>query len=162
MTSIQKAIQQLGNTATELYGKVCKVVKVDDVNKLCDVAPIDGTAEILDVPYSVDITAAGELKAPKKGSFVLVVFVNKNHARICAVSAIELYELVIDTVKFKVDKNGVVVKKANESLQSLVAELITAIRAMKFTTNTGATITLLNDAQFISLQTKFNDILKHN
>lgn len=46
-----------------------------------------------------------------------------------------------------------------ESLATLVKDLIAAIRAMKFTTNMGPTIALLNDATFENIDNRFNKML---
>ena len=60
------------------------------------------------------------------------------------------------------DKDGFLLKKENETLKKLMADLITAIKAMKFTTNNGPTINLVNIADFIALENRFNQFLKGN
>ena len=41
-----------------------------------------------------------------------------------------------------------------------MADLLKAIKAMKFTTNTGSTIQLVNLQDFIDVETRFNQFLK--
>ncbi|MDR2472140.1 MAG: hypothetical protein LBD53_01070 [Tannerella sp.] len=50
-------------------------------------------------------------------------------------------------------------KVKDESLATLAADLITAIRSMKFTTNAGPTIALVNDLDFINIQNRLNKII---
>jgi hypothetical protein len=162
MSSIKTSIEALSKTADELYAKVCKVTSVDSGAKQCDVKPIDGTAAIVDVPYTVRKLGNGFTAHPKYDSLVLVVFTDKHNARICEISEPELWELIIGTATLKIDENGFVIKKGANSLQSLVAEFIDLILQMQFTTNTGTTITLVNALSFTSLQSKFNNLLKHS
>ncbi|MFC4262478.1 hypothetical protein ACFOWM_06300 [Ferruginibacter yonginensis] len=163
MGGIQEAIKKLGDKGDEVYGKICTVVSVDADAKTCDLKPIDGSAELLDVPFNADATtAAAEIKKPKVGSKVLVVFLDKHHAQICNVSELDSYFLQIGSVVLKIDDSGFLIKKENENLKKLMNDLLVAIKAMKFTTNAGPTIQLINSATFTQLQTRFNNLLNDN
>ncbi len=160
MSETAKAIQDLSKTGDELYGKVCKVTAVDIESKTCDLEPVDGTGELFDVPWSPDTEEDGMLLQPKEGSMVLVVFIDKHHAQICNVSELDKMHLTIGTVEFKVDASGFMLKKENENLKLLMGDLLTAIKAMKFTTNAGPTIALINLADFEALEPRFDNLLK--
>ena len=115
---------------------------------------------------------------PKVGSSVLVSPINEDLHRLYveAYSEIESMDLSIessklfvdkdkflfkrDQVHFKIDQDGFLLKKENENLKKLMADLITAIKALKFTTNYGPTINLINIADFIALENRFNQFLK--
>ena len=58
------------------------------------------------------------------------------------------------------DASGFNFKKENESLRSLMLELIGGIKKMRFTTNFGPTIKLINIADFEAIETKFKSLLK--
>ena len=58
------------------------------------------------------------------------------------------------------ETDNIMGKKENENLKKLMADLITAIKALKFTTNNGPTINLINIADFIALENRFNQFLK--
>jgi hypothetical protein len=92
----------------------------------------------------------------------LVVFLDKHNAQICNVSELDKLYLKIGGVEFKIDATGFMLKKQNENLKKLMADLLKAIKAMKFTTNQGPTISLINIADFIALEARFNDLLKDN
>lgn len=101
---------------------------------------------------------------PKEGSSVLVSKINNDiHALyIEAYSEIEEYYLKIDDSEFNVDQSGILIKKGEENLQLLMLDLIKAIKQMKFTTNTGSTIKLVNIIDFEKLEPRFKQLLKDN
>ncbi len=162
MSDVQKHIQALGKTGDEVYAKVCEVIEVDTSKKVCDVKPIDGGAELFDIPYSADVQGDGLVLHPKKGSNVLVVFLDKHNAQICNVSELDKLYLKIGGVEFRIDATGFMLKKQNENLKKLMADLLKEIKLMVFTTNAGPTIELLNKPAFTLLETRFNNLLKDN
>lgn len=173
---IIKNLQKLTSIGEELYAKICTVHRVDKENKCCDLIPVDGTAELFDVPFQADVQGDGLCFYPAESSKVLVVFVNKHHACICNVSEVDLMKLKIDQTEFSVDQDGLklqqkniafsidqggfLLKKENETLQKLMSELLDAIQAMVFTTPQGPTTLLQNAATFKAIQTRFNSLLK--
>lgn len=175
------ALQKLTSTGEELYAKICTVHRVDKSNKCCDVIPIDGSAELFEVPFHPNETDEGLCLHPVVNSHVLVVFINKHHACICQVSEVDLMKLTIDqtefsmdkegvnlkkgTVKFSINESGFLFKKEKESLKQLMTDLVNAIQAMVFVVppaspTPSSTTTLMNTATFTALQTRFNSFLK--
>ena len=171
-----EAIKKLANTNDEVYAKVCEVLEIDQDEKTVNVKPVDDTAEIYNVRLQAESETGGLVLFPKVGSMVLVVFINKNNAAVVNTSEIEKLELVIEKSELQIDKDkflfkreqvqlevdqaGFLLKKENETLKKLMADLITAIKALKFTTNNGPTINLINIADFIALENRFNQFLK--
>lgn len=171
-----EAIKKLAKTNDEVYAKVCEVLEIDQDEKTVNVKPVDDTAEIYNVRLQAESESGGLVLFPKVGSMVLVVFINKNNAAVVNTSEIEKLELVIENselqidkdkflfkreqVQLEVDQEGFLLKKENETLKKLMADLITAIKALKFTTNNGPTINLINIADFIALEDRFNQFLK--
>ncbi|MRX70264.1 hypothetical protein SAMN06265349_101734 [Flavobacterium resistens] len=102
---------------------------------------------------------------PVVGSSVLVSPINEDLKRLYieTYSDIESLDLNIKAVQFKVSEKGFLLKKENETLKSLIAELITAVENMSFvvTTSAGAgnTTTLINASQFSAVKEKFNQFL---
>lgn len=170
------ALQKLTSTGEELYAKICTVHRVDKANKCCDVIPIDGSAELFEVPFHPNETDEGLCLYPTVNSHVLVVFINKHHACICQVSEVDLMRLTIDQTEFSVDKegvnlkkgmiefsvdqNGFLLKKDKETLKKLIDDLLDAIQAMVFTTSQGPTTLLQNTATFSAIQARFKTLLK--
>jgi hypothetical protein len=96
---------------------------------------------------------------------VLVVFLNKNNAAVVVTSQITNYELTIENCELSIDATGFLLKKENETLKMLMADLIGAIKAMRFTVATpdtinGSTTAMVNMAQFTAIETRFNQFLK--
>ena len=139
-----------------------KVLSVDKSAGTCKVT--DDELEYTDVRLSAVIDGNDKkfYLFPKVGSSVLVSPINEDlkNLYVEAYSEIDGLDLKIDGVHFNIDKDGFLLKKENETLKKLMADLITAIKAMKFTTNNGPTINLVNIADFIALENRFNQFLK--
>jgi hypothetical protein len=99
---------------------------------------------------------------PKIGSVVLVAPIEEDihQLHIIKYSDIEQLRLRIGDTDFCIDKDGFNFKKENESLRSLLLELIEGIKNLKFTTNFGPTINMINIADFTAVETKFKNLLK--
>lgn len=141
-----------------------KVLSVDKSAGTCKVT--DDELEYTDVRLSAVIDGNNKkfYLFPKVGSSVLVSPINEDlkNLYVEAYSEIDGLDLKIEGVHFNIDKDGFLLKKENETLKKLMADLITAIKAMKFTTNNGPTINLVNIADFIALENRFNQFLKGN
>ncbi len=139
-------------------------VEVKSVNK------DNGTCVVVDeeLEYEVRLLSIinennqGFYLFPKVGSSILIAPIEEdiNRFHIVAYSEIENLKLTIDKCELNIDKNGFSLKKENETLKKLMADLIKAIKAMKFTTNNGPTIELINIADFVALEKRFNNLLK--
>lgn len=157
---MKEIIQRLAKTGDELYAKICEVLSVDADEKTADLKPLDGSATIDDAYLMVDDEKGGVFVEPKVGSLVAVVFVNKEIAVVVGTSEIKQFRVATDAVVFQIDKEGFLLKKENETLKLLMNDLLVAIQEMKFTTNTGSTIQLVNINDFISIQDRFKQFLK--
>ncbi|MXV37671.1 hypothetical protein GO491_03100 [Flavobacteriaceae bacterium Ap0902] len=153
-------IQKLASTGDEIYAKICEVISVDSDNKTANLQPLDGSSEILDAFIQVDDN--GIYLEPKTGSLVACVFVTKQLAVVVNHSEIKQLQIKIEGVEFQIDKKGFLLKKQNENLQKLMLDLIKAIKNMKFTTNTGSTIKLINTPEFTALEPRIKNLLKSN
>lgn len=163
---IQDAFRKLKQRDVDTF--IAKVVSVDKVKGTCTVN--EDKIDFFDVQLSavVDENQNNFYLFPKVGSWVLVSPINEDIHRLYveAYSEIECLALVIETVTFRVDETGFLLKKQNETLKALMSDLIGAIKAMSFTVTTpsgpGATATLNNLAQFTDVETRFNQFLKDN
>ena len=99
---------------------------------------------------------------PKVKSIVLVAPIEEDihQLHVIKYSDIEQLRLRIGATDFCIDKDGFNFKKENESLRSLMLELIDGIKKMKFTTNFGPTINLINVQDFTDVEIKFKNLLK--
>ena len=161
---IQDAFREMKKRDVDTF--IAKVVSVNKAEGTCKVN--DGELDYFGVQLSavVDDNQNNFYLFPKVGSWVLVSPINEDIHRLYveAYSEIESLALVIDTVTFRVDKTGFLLKKQNETLKALMSDLIGAIKAMSFVVTTpsgpGATATLNNTPQFASIETRFNQFLK--
>lgn len=145
------------------------VVSVDKEKGTCVVS--DGQLEYTGVQLSsvVDGNAKKFFLFPKVKSSVLVSPIMEDLKRLYveAYSEIESLVLVIESVEFKIDKDGFLLKKENETLKQLMSDLLDAIDNISFTVTTpdtinGSTTLLNNKAQFSNIKIRFNKFLKGN
>lgn len=159
---IREILQQLLLENHELYGKVCKVTKVNGMS--VDVEPVDGSAPVMDVRITTDFDADNKyVLVPKEGTLVIVSFLNKDVGFVSMVN--EVSEVLYkngDTV-FRVD-DKFLLKKGDENLLKLMQDLIDAILDERHMTNSGPTISLTPDStlKFNGIKTRFNNLLKSN
>jgi hypothetical protein len=120
---------------------------------------IDDETDFLDIQLGI----GSEFKKPKKGSKCLIGIIENNDTTPFLIWAEELEEihLIVGKSEFKIDE-GFLLKKQNETLAKLMSDLLKEIQNMKFTTNTGSTILLVNKPQFLSIENRFKDFLKTN
>jgi hypothetical protein len=141
-----------------------KVISVNKIKGTCVVS--DDEIEYTDVQLSsiIDGKENKFFLFPAVGSSVLVSPINEDLKRLYveAYSDIESLDLNIKKVQLSVDKDGFLLKKENETLKKLMSDLIKAIKEMKFTTNYGPTISLINLQQFIDIGERFDQFLKDN
>lgn len=158
---IIQSLQKLMDTGEQPYAKVCTVHRVDKENKCCDVIPVDGSAELFEVPFHPNETDAGLCLYPAVNSHVLVVFINKHHACICQLSKVEMMKLTIDQVQFSVDEKGFLFKKEDETLKTLMDDLLKAIQKLDFKAPNGPCVLQPDSIKKLGeIQTRFNSLLK--
>jgi hypothetical protein len=160
MGDVQKHIRDLAKTGDEIYAKVCEVIEVDAGKRLCDVKPLDGGAELFDIPYSADVQGDGLVLHPKKGSNVLVVFLDKHNAQICNVSELDKLYLKIGGVEFRIDNSGFVIKKGNDTLVKILDDLLLEIKLIIVPTNVGPSGNPLNAMAFDAIKMRIDNLLK--
>lgn len=157
---LQEAFKMLGKRGVSTFP--AKVVSVDKSEGTCVVD--NGNLEFTDVALSATIEDESKrfYLFPKVGSFVLVSPIEENLLRLYVefFSEIEDFDLQIEETQMQIDKNGFLLKKQNETLKKLMVDLLQEIQKMKFTTNTGSTITLVNELQFLGIENRFKDFLK--
>lgn len=159
---MKKLIQKLAEKEEEVYAKICTVLAVNAEEKTADLQPLDGSAEVQDVYLIPDYTNGGMFLEPEIGSLVCIVFITKESGVLVNFSSLKNYHVKIKEVELHISEEGFLLRKQNETLKKLMSDLITEIRRMKFTTNTGSTIRLVNDSQFVTLENRFKNLLNDN
>lgn len=135
-------------------------MSVDVENKTCDLQPMDDTSPIDNAYLQVDEN--GIFIEPKVGSLVACVFVTKEMAVVVNHSQIRQFQLKIEQTEFLISEKGFLLKKEDETLAKLMTDLLQEIQKMKFTTNTGSTIQLVNQMEFKKIENRFKNLLKDN
>ena len=157
---LQKAIGELKKRGVSTFPAT--VLSVDKANGTCTVN--DGELEYTDVLLSAQMAENGKrfYLFPKVNSWVMISPIQEDLNRLYVefYSEIEAFDLQIEETRIHIDTNGFLLKKQNETLKKLMVDLLQEIQKMKFTTNTGSTILLVNKPQFLSIENRFKDFLK--
>jgi hypothetical protein len=160
MTPLQIALGNLKKRGVDTFS--AKVVSVDKTAGTCVVN--DDGIDYTDVALSATVEENGKrfYLFPKVGSFVLVSPINEDLHRLYVefFSEVESFDLEIETVKMQIDQDGFLLKKNSETLKALMVDLLEEIQKIKFTTNAGPTILLLNKPNFVLIENRFKDFLK--
>ena len=125
------------------YSVPAIVLSVDKSKNTCEVEPLDGSADFVDVPLQAD-KGKGMVLYPVIGSVVIVSMLDKDSAFVSMVSEVELIDF----------------QTQNESLKTLIEDLIAAIKAITVTTPSGPSGTPVNFAQFDSIKTRLSKLFK--
>jgi hypothetical protein len=161
MNDLKTAIRQISNTNEAIYSLVGKVIKVDKTARTCVVRPENGEADILDARLQANTEGSmGAVVFPKKGSFIVVTFLNKNTAYVALTTEIE-------TVKLS--RDGFDLKDQINDIFALNADILDLLTGFKMLTNMGVTTGVFPDT-IVKLQqlkikndtikSKFNKILE--
>lgn len=103
-----------------------KVLAVDKENNTCDVAPINGAAQILGCSLRVDDgKTKGKIIYPTIGSLVMVAPIDGMRAHYLVMMYSEVDEVVceINNTKMAADKEGVLIAKGNDGLKEILNEI---------------------------------------
>lgn len=135
------------------------VSEVDWEERTMTAIGIDDEVEFFDVLLGL---GSVDLK-PKIGSDCLIGIIENQSTTSFILMANELEEIdvVIEDCQLNIN-DGFLLKKQNETLAKLMSDLLKEIQKMKFTTNTGSTIKLVNQPQFLDIENRFKDFLKED
>ena len=157
LDKLKQTLSELQNKNTPTQTVWVEVKEVDWDEKTMVALGIDDELEYYDVLLglgSVDVK-------PKVGSNCLIGFINNSETLPFLIMADEVEEIDVNVDKCQFNINdGFILKKQNETLAKLMSDLLKEIQKMKFTTNTGSTILLVNKPQFLSIENRFKDFLK--
>jgi hypothetical protein len=125
MSELKKALRAITNTDDEVYSIVGKVTKVDKTRRVVNVQPLNGDAEILGVKLqSNESNTEGVVIFPKKGSNVVVTFLNKNTGYVALFSTVEMLEYKAKQLKISVDTEGVHLERNGVDLKQVFDTLV--------------------------------------
>ncbi|NPV35072.1 MAG: hypothetical protein HPY80_00225 [Bacteroidales bacterium] len=160
--TLQEAIRILSQNDKSTI-QVAKVVKV--TGNICTVDFEDGRPLLDQVRLKavIDDDENAFLIIPKEGSYVLINPLAGNNANqiISAYSVVERLELKIETTLFKIDKEGFLLSRQNDSLQNVLSDLIDAINSITVPTGTGPSGTPINSPSFNNIKLRLQKILKN-
>lgn len=157
LDKLKKTLSELQALKTPIQTVLVEVKEVDWGERTMTVIGIDDELEYYDV-----LLGLGSVNVkPKVGSNCLIGFINNSETLPFLIMAEVVEEIDVKSEHCQLKVNdGFLLKKENETLKKLMVDLLQEIQKMKFTTNTGSTILLVNKPQFLSIENRFKDFLK--
>jgi hypothetical protein len=133
------------------FSLVGTVIEVNEHDRTCDVEPLNGTAVLYDVKLQANENSdTGFVVFPKKGSTVIVTFLNEKTGFVSLFSDPDKTEIVVGGQRIFFNKNGLKLSKQNADLreqldkmfdlQSDILQLLTTFQLM---TNVGVTTNVM-------------------
>ncbi|KFF26806.1 hypothetical protein [Chryseobacterium vrystaatense] len=157
---IREGLRQIASSHAPAVSNIAQVKFVDEEKAICILIDEDGQ-EYLDVRLRPVLTGNKSfIQIPTIGSYVLAVRVEDDDDwMVIACDEVEKFYWKTGTANLELsDKIHMEANGKNFAL--LVDTLFDAIRDMKFTTNYGPTINLINLADFEKLRNEFKSLLK--
>lgn len=104
-----------------------RVLAVDKSENTCDVQPLNGGAQLLDVKLRADDgKTSGQIIYPAKGSLVLIAPVDNDAAHYFVVMFSEVDEVVcqISGTRMIAGETGVVIAQGNDGLREVLVDMV--------------------------------------
>lgn len=139
MENLRDLLIKATATSDEKYCMVCTVLAVDKTAGTCDVTPLNGAADLVDIRLQAQ-AGSGLVVYPLVGSTVIVSFLNKDDGYVSMVSEVDAYTL----------------KNQSDSLKTILADFLDQVANLKVTTNTGASINVINQPQILAIKNRLN------
>lgn len=157
---IRQKLGDLAGSSGPAVSNIAKVKSVDENGAVCVLEDEDGQ-EIPEVRLRPVLTGKKSfLQLPKIGSLVLAVRIEDDDDwMIIACDEVDKFLWVTDTTKIELT-DKVHISANNKNMAELIDKLFEAILKMRFTTNAGPTIRLINRPEFESLKNEFKELLK--
>lgn len=157
---IRQKLGDLAGSSGPAVSNIAKVKSVDENRAVCVLEDEDGQ-EIPEVRLRPVLTGKKSfLQLPKIGSLVLAVRIEDDDDwMIIACDEVDKFLWVTDTTKIELT-DKVHISANNKNMAELIDKLFEAILKMRFTTNAGPTIRLINRPEFESLKNEFKELLK--
>ena len=157
LDKLKQTITELIKSNIPIQTVWAEVKEVDWEERTMTVVGINDEVEYYDVLLGL---GSIDLK-PKVGSSCLIGIIENRDTASFLIMVDEIEEIDINADRCQLNINdGFLLKKENESLANLMSDLLQEIQKMKFTTNTGSTILLVNKPQFLAIENRFKDFLK--
>ena len=159
LDKLKQTITELIKSNIPIQTVWAEVKEVDWEERTMTVVGINDEVEYYDVLLGL---GSIDLK-PKVGSSCLIGIIENRDTASFLIMVDEIEEIDINADRCQLNINdGFLLKKENETMAKLMSDLLKEIQKMKFTTNTGSTIKLVNQPQFLAIENRFKDFLKTN
>ncbi len=165
---IRNRLEQMAKAHGPTVSNIAKVKSVDETNATCILEDEDGQ-EIPNVRLRPVLNGKKSfIQIPKVGTFVLAIRIEDDDDwMVIGCDEIEKIVWYVGTTVFEI-KDGFLLKKGDETLKKIMLDLLKEIKLMSFaltttgtaTSQAGTTTTLVNIAQFTSIEGRFNQFLK--
>ena len=157
---IRNKLWELSKSVGPEVSNIARVIEVNEDEALCQLEDEDGQL-IPDVRLRPVLTGKKSfIQIPKVGSLVLAIRIeDTDEWMIIASDEIEKVAWYVGETSIELT-DKVHIEAGGENLADLIERLFDAILRMRFTTNSGPTIRLINQQEFKKLKSDFEKLLK--
>ena len=165
---IRQRLQEIAKASGPSVSNIAKVKSVNENKATCILIDEDDQ-EIFDVRLRPVLNGKKSfIQIPKVGTFVLAIRIEDDDDwMVIACDEIDKIVWNVGTTIFEIN-NGFLLQKENETLKKLMSDLISACKNLSFSVTTagtatnqaGTTTTVINLAEFVAIETRFNQFLK--
>jgi hypothetical protein len=135
--TIRETIQKVVQNQIPIVSIAARVIEVRENEGVCDVQPLDGSAEIFDVLLNAEQTIdKGITIIPAVDSVVYVTFVNKNVAFVSLNSVIDKVLIKINDISLLIVDDEIVLNDGNNDGLVKVNDLVSKLNALENDINT--------------------------
>ncbi|WP_267402799.1 MULTISPECIES: hypothetical protein [unclassified Chryseobacterium] len=157
---IREGLKQIASSHAPAVSNIARVKSVDENKAICILIDEDDQ-EYFDVRLRPVLTGNKSfIQIPKVGSYVLAIRVEDDEDwMVIACDEVEKFYWKVGNTNLELS-DKVHLEANGKNFAELVDKLFDAILQMKFTTNYGPTINLINSVDFSNLKNEFKSLLK--
>lgn len=134
--NIRDSINEIVKKRMPIVSIPARITAVNESKGVCDVEPLDGTAEIFDVLINGEQTdEAGIVIVPAVDSVVFVTFVSKEVAFVSLSSVIDKVFIKINDISLVLDKDGAVFNDGTLDGLVKINDLVSKLNAIENNVN---------------------------
>jgi hypothetical protein len=166
---LRNRLEEMAKASGPAVSNIAKVKSVDQDKAICVLEDEDGQ-EIPAVRLRPVLNGKKSfLQIPKVGTYVLAIRIEDDEDwMVIACDEVDKVIWYVGSTTFQMDDTGFLLKKENETLKKLMVDLIGACKNLSLSVTTtgtatnqaGTTTAVLNLAEFVAIETRFNQFLK--
>lgn len=166
---IRMKLEEMAKNHGPAVSNIAKVKSVDEAKATCTLIDEDGQ-EIFNVRLRPVLNGKKSfLQIPKTGTFVLAIRIEDDDDwMVIGCDEVDKVVWYVGDAVFEMDNDGFLFKKQDETFKKIIVDFISAVKSIQLLVSTtgtaaaqtGQTTSVVNIAEFESIETRINQFLK--